>query len=430
MKRQFQLLWAVIGLLAALALVVMTGSCSGTAAPSSKAAGAATAFGAAPPGVFTAKASGTYYGPGKSPGPFTLKIPANHQPDGDWAACEDNGTLPVEYTCNLTGQSPPLEWSGVPVGTKELAILVWHKPMDPPAPEAKFYWIMWGIKPTTTGLPQNAGAKDSKYGFLGLNEHKTAEFEPTCSSGSGLKMYQYNLFALDGPPQFEKLKLTKNAAGGYDNVTRDTFMLAIKDVTICSTVMRVNTDVGNLAAQSGAAAGAAPAAGGAPSAGTNTGKAPPPPPASSGKLLVTSSAVKEAGNMPDKYTRTGAKAGITTVSPPIDWAGAPVGTQSFAVILSGVSTSGLEEIHWIMYNIPGTTASLTEAVTGVGTEGQKFITPSEGAMGTYKKTITVYALSATITVAEADKADVSKVRAAMEGKILDTGSLNYEFTVN
>ena len=36
----------------------------------------------------------------------------------------------------------------------------------------------------------------------------------------------------------------------------------------------------------------------------------------------------------------------------------------------------------------------------------------------------------TIIVADADKADVSKVRAAMEGKILDTGSLNYEFTVN
>ena len=204
----------------------------------------------------------------------------------------------------------------------------------------------------------------------------------------------------------------------------------------------LNLAVGNLleatnpkAAPGAAAAAPAPAGSAAPAAGTiptsvvNTGKAPPAKPASSGKLVVNSSVVKEAGNMPDKYTRTGAKAGLTTVSPPITWSGAPAGTQSFAVIGSGIANDGNEEIHWIMYNIPGATASLAEDVKGVGAVGQTFVTPSEGAAGTYKKTLTVYALSANITVADADKADVTKVRAAMEGKVLDTGSLNYEFTV-
>ena len=198
----------------------------------------------APPGVFTDKSKGTYYGPGKSP-PFTLKIPANKNANGDWAACEDDGTLPVEYTCNGSGQSPPLVWSGAPVGTKEFALVVWHKPPDYAERGAKYYWIMWGIKGTETGLPQNAGAKDTKYGFLGLNEQKQPVFEPSCSSGPGLKTYIYTLYALDDSPQFEKLKMTKNAAGGYDGVTRDIFMQAIRDVTLCSTVMRVNTDVGN-----------------------------------------------------------------------------------------------------------------------------------------------------------------------------------------
>jgi len=133
--------------------------------------------------------------------------------------------------------------------------------------------------------------------------------------------------------------------------------------------------------------------------------------------------------MPDQYTRTGAKAGITTVSPPIAWTGAPAGTQSFVVILNGESTDAFEEVAWILYNIPGATTSLAEGVKGVGTVGQAFVTPSEGAMGTYKKTITVYALSANITLSAADQADVAKVRAAMEGKILDTGVLHYEFTV-
>ena len=191
---------------------------------------------------------------------------------------------------------------------------------------------------------------------------------------------------------------------------------------------------GGGAAPPPAGGGAPPPAGGAdpgtpPTAGTNTGKAIPAAPVTSVKLVVTSTAVKEGGNMPDQYTRTGAKAGMTTKSPPIAWSGAPADAKSFALILNGPSLDGFEEVHWLVYNIPGTTTSLPEDVKNIGTVGQAFITPSEGAMGTYKKTINVYALSANITVADADKADVAKVRAAMEGKIVAYGALNYEFTV-
>ena len=568
MQTRIKLLWIVIGLLAVLALLVMTGGCTGTvptsaaassaakpvtssvpatSAPASSAAapaavstqpkpsgapapgdaqpkpsgapapggaqpkpsGAPAPGGAsnpaaggastpaagkpytpvavtvpAPSGVFTTKASGTYYGPGKSPS-FAIKIPANKNANGDWAACEDDGTLPIEYTCNGSGQSPPLEWSGEPVGTKEYALVVWHKPSAElgPARGPKVYWVVYGIPANVHSLKQNNA---DKIGMIGLNEKNNSVFEPSCSAGTGLKTYLYTLYALDDSPQWSK-DIKKKADGSYEGVTREVLLAAIKDNTLDSTTCRVNTDVGNLAAQAagetkgsqpppGGGAGGAqpppaggaggaqpppaggaggaqpppaggaggaqpppaggaggaqppPAGGAAPTAGTNTGKAIPAKPASSGKLVVTSTAVKEAGNMPDKYTRTGAKAGLTTVSPPIAWSGSPADAKSFVVILNGTSTDGFEEVHWILYNIPGTTASLAEAVTGVGTVGQAFITPSEGAMGTYKKTLTVYALSTDITVAAADKADVSKVRAAMEGKILDTGSLNYEFTV-
>jgi len=133
--------------------------------------------------------------------------------------------------------------------------------------------------------------------------------------------------------------------------------------------------------------------------------------------------------MPDTYTRTGAKAGLTTVSPPIAWSGAPADTKSFVLILNGPSLEGLEEVQWLLYNIPATTTSLPEAAKGVGTAGVAFITPAEGGPGDFKKTITIYALSANLTLTPADSADVTKVRAAMEGKILDTGSLNYGFTI-
>ena len=549
MKRPTKYLWIVIGIIAVLTLLVMTGGCAGTPAPTGTTGATATSTAVpsssattssaaappagsaqpkasaapgdaqpkppgappagdaqpkpsgapapgggststagkaytpvaatipAPPGVFTAKASGTYYGPGKSPS-FAIKIPANKNANGDWAACEDDGTLPIEYTCNGSGQSPPLEWSGEPVGTKEFALVVWHKPSAElgPARAPKVYWVVYGIPANVHSLKQNNA---DKIGFYGLNEKNAAVFEPSCSAGTGLKTYLYTLYALDDSPQWSK-DIKKKADGSYDGVTREVLLAAIRDNTLDSTTCRVNTDVGNLAAQAagqvkgsggaqppppGGSAGAKPpspggaggaqsppggtggaqpppgGAGGAqpppadgaaapgPTPGANTGKAIPAAPASSGKLVVTSSAVKEAGNMPDKYTRTGSKAGITTVSPPIAWSGAPSGTQSFAVIVNGPSVDGFEEVAWIVYNIPAATTSLAEDVKGVGTVGQPFITPSEGAMGTYKKTITVYALSANITVADADKADVAKVRAAMEGKVLDTGALHYEFTV-
>ena len=44
-------------------------------------------------------------------------------------------------------------------------------------------------------------------------------------------------------------------------------------------------------------------------------------------------------------------------------------------------------------------------------------------------TIAVYAMYDNITLYTADEADVFWVRAAMEGKLLDTGSLNCEFAV-
>lgn len=39
--------------------------------------------------------------------------------------------IPDQYTCEGSDQSPPLAWSGVPAGTKSLALIV----DDPDAPD-------------------------------------------------------------------------------------------------------------------------------------------------------------------------------------------------------------------------------------------------------------------------------------------------------
>ena len=163
------------------------------------------------------------------------------------------------------------------------------------------------------------------------------------------------------------------------------------------------------------------AAGGGNEALLNQHTAPDPAPICSGKMALTSSVVKAGETIPDKYSRAGAKAGMTTVSPPLAWTGAPANTKSFAII------GWNSVIFWSVYNIPGGTTSLPEDIQGVGTVSQKFITPSEGGPGTFDKHITLYALSANVNVDSS--ADVETLRKALNAVTLDSATLNYKMTV-
>ena len=135
------------------------------------------------------------------------------------------------------------------------------------------------------------------------------------------------------------------------------------------------------------------------------------------EMSLTSSVVKEGGNMPNQYTRKGAKEGLTTVSPPLQWTGVPAGTKAFAVI--GWNSF----LYWAVYNIPGNATGLPENAQGIGKVAQEYITPQEDGPGEYTKHITVYALSADVKVREG--ADVETLRAAMKPLTLDSADLSY-----
>ena len=47
-------------------------------------------------------------------------------------------------------------------------------------------------------------------------------------------------------------------------------------------------------------------------------------------------------------------------SPPLEWAGGPAGTQSFAVLL--VNRSYYDQLHWVIYNIAATATGLPAGV--------------------------------------------------------------------
>lgn len=57
--------------------------------------------------------------------------------------------IPALYTCNGRDVSPPLRWSGVPAGTRELAVEL----IDRDAPGGAFiHWALAGIAPSISAL--------------------------------------------------------------------------------------------------------------------------------------------------------------------------------------------------------------------------------------------------------------------------------------
>jgi Raf kinase inhibitor-like YbhB/YbcL family protein len=74
-------------------------------------------------------------------------------------------------------------------------------------------------------------------------------------------------------------------------------------------------------------------------------------------LTISSSAFDEAGMIPKKYT-----CDSVNVSPPLSWSGVPDGAQSIALTCDDPDAPSKTWVHWVMYNIPPDTGSLTEGV--------------------------------------------------------------------
>jgi Raf kinase inhibitor-like YbhB/YbcL family protein len=65
------------------------------------------------------------------------------------SAFENGAAIPRQNTCDGKGDSPPLAWSGVPDGARELLLVV----EDPDAPGGTFvHWTLFKIPPSTTGI--------------------------------------------------------------------------------------------------------------------------------------------------------------------------------------------------------------------------------------------------------------------------------------
>ena len=64
--------------------------------------------------------------------------------------------LPVDYTADGKNISPPLAWSNLPAGTREIAVI--HEDPTAPTPQPFVHWVIYKIPATATGLPENISA--------------------------------------------------------------------------------------------------------------------------------------------------------------------------------------------------------------------------------------------------------------------------------
>jgi Raf kinase inhibitor-like YbhB/YbcL family protein len=109
------------------------------------------------------------------------------------------GAIPSVHTCEGKDTSPMLSWSGVPDGTRSLALIV----DDPDAPDPKapkmtwVHWVLYDIPPATTDLPEAVRSADLPAGTReGLNDWKRTGYGGPCPP-IGRHRYFHKLYALD-----------------------------------------------------------------------------------------------------------------------------------------------------------------------------------------------------------------------------------------
>lgn len=119
-------------------------------------------------------------------------------------AFEDGETLPTEFTCEGEGVSPPLEWSELPEGTKQLTLFVLDMDVTAYGAGGQFtHWVVYGIDPEVGGFPQGAvpeGALEGQNSHaIGQQGGPTGWAAPCPPPEDDPHTYRFSLSALSRP---------------------------------------------------------------------------------------------------------------------------------------------------------------------------------------------------------------------------------------
>lgn len=113
-------------------------------------------------------------------------------------AFANGGRLPVRFTADGEGVSPPLTWGQAPPGTALLALLV--EDADAPLPQPVVHGLLWGIPADSARLEEGALIADGAGGpdgDVGRNTYgREGWLPPDPPNGHGEHRYAFQLFAL------------------------------------------------------------------------------------------------------------------------------------------------------------------------------------------------------------------------------------------
>jgi hypothetical protein len=113
--------------------------------------------------------------------------------------------IPRRYTADGAKLSPPLRWSGVPLETASLVLLI--EDADSPTPKPLVHALVWDLAPNDGELAEGAlpsfGSDDVE--GMGRNSFMQRAFlPPDPPPAHGLHRYAFQLFALDQLLHFER----------------------------------------------------------------------------------------------------------------------------------------------------------------------------------------------------------------------------------
>src|SRR3954462_13436225 len=115
------------------------------------------------------------------------------------SAFADKAEVPRVHTCQGGEVSPPLSWSGLPPGTRSLALIVDDPDApDPAAPRTTWvHWVVYNLPATTSALPEGVAASALPPGArVGTNGWDKAAWGGPCPP-IGRHRYFFKLYALD-----------------------------------------------------------------------------------------------------------------------------------------------------------------------------------------------------------------------------------------
>jgi Raf kinase inhibitor-like YbhB/YbcL family protein len=105
------------------------------------------------------------------------------------SAFEDQGSIPLQYTCQGSNSNPPLIMKNIPAHTESLVLLV-H---DPDAPAGDWvHWAVYGINPKMAIIPEN-----SIPGRELINNFNQYHYSGPCPPAGELHHYLFDFYALD-----------------------------------------------------------------------------------------------------------------------------------------------------------------------------------------------------------------------------------------